>query len=325
MAIYSVADLSTPPGLDPIDESSGEPVDKYRQVVEAKRLELLVRAIREYLRPKLLLGLDEVRELPGGTLVVTATAEQHEWIRRFLELQRRSEAPRLMFNTKQLRATKSELEALGLDGPTQMLPDEQHADQFIAKIESAGIETLASPRFLIGAGTPAYMDLFNEVAYVKRYDVVYVHPGPEAIVDPVIDVIKEGTHCELAGIEIEPGLYALEIEFERTEIERPIPTKEVRVTINATPVTISQPVVLTSQLSSTVLLRDGAGVWFRIPDGEQELLVIVKLDLVDSPPESRGPRDMDAECPVEDAERSSDEIVDEELPPGEQRAREVPR
>ena len=157
-----------------------------------------------------------------------------------------------------------------------MVPDKARADALSASFDATGFEVLSAPRLRIGSGSHAYMDVFNEVAYVKSYEVVYVHPGPQAIADPVIDVVREGTHCDLAGIEIEPGLYALDFEFERTEIQRPIPTKEIQVTIDAPPVTISQPTVLTSSLSSTVLLRDGAGVWFRVPDGERELLLMVQ-------------------------------------------------
>jgi hypothetical protein len=159
---------------------------------------------------------------------------------------------------------------------------------------------------------------------VKSYEVVYVHPGPQAIADPVIDVVREGTHCDLAGIEIEPGLYALDIEFERTEIERPIPTKEIQVTIDSTPVTISQPTVLTSSLSSTVLLRDGAGVWFRVPDGERELLVLVQMELVPAPDAADEPFFEKPDCPVEDDGDIEESVEEEPPPPGEQRARRVP-
>lgn len=287
--IYSIADLAVPPGRDARFGTSPESSDWERRL-RAERLDALAGAARSYVRPKFLAGLDELRVHDGTTWLVTGTEEHHAWIRSFLELQRDADAPMLHMETVQVRGDAEDLERIGFEGPTAVLEDGARTSQAFAAARDPhnGFDVLSAPRLLVSQATPASMSLLNKVSYVKSFDVVYVHPGPSAIADPVIDVVEEGTVHRMIGVQIEPGLYALDIELVRTEIERPIPTKEVQVTVDShAPLTISQPTVLTSKLSTTVLLRDGGGVWFRVPDGEREVLTIVRLDLV-TPAEAGG-------------------------------------
>lgn len=329
LAIYDVADLADPFRGGELDDDDTYEPDSFRGKLAADRLKLLARGVREYIRPKFVQGMDELHVHGSTTWVVSGTAEQHAWIRQFLSLQRDDDAPYLQFVTQQVRGTSEQFERLGFHGPTELLSDAASAQVATSALTSGGesLEILSSPKLSITQGTPAELAVMEQVAYVKSYEVVYVHPGPVAIADPVIDVIHEGLRNKFAGLQIEPGLYALDIEVERTEIERPIPTKQVQVAIDATtPMTISQPTVLSAKLSSTVLLRDGAGVWFRIPDGEQEMLILVQMDLVTAAEHEPGREFQDViDCPVERAGETERFGSDEDLPPDVQRAREVPR
>lgn len=328
LAIYDLTDLKAPPGMEMRSEDETPAGTRFRESIEADRVALLEKSIRNYVRPKLARGLDELQVHHQTIFVVTATDEQHAWIRRFLELQRAADAPFLMLESQQLSGSAEQFEQLGFQGPTQVLACAADAQQALAKLTNPQhrLERVSAPRMLISQGTPCEISLMDEVSYVKSYEVVYVHPGPVAIADPVIDVIREGIRSKFSGVQIEPGLYALDVEVERTEIERPIPTKEVQVAVEATtPVTISQPTVLTSKLSSTVLLRDGAGVWFRVPDGEQELLILVRMQLVSKPDPSNDAFFEAPDCPVDHTGEVDELEPPVELPPGERRAREVPR
>lgn len=327
LAIYDLADLKAPPGMDMRYEEESPDGSRFRERIEADRVALLEKSIRNYVRPKFARGLDELQVHQQTVFVVTATAEQHAWIRRFLELQRAADAPFLMLESQHISGSAEQIEQLGFLGPTQILADASEAQRALAKLEDPQRELVrvSAPRMVISPGTPCEISLIDQVSYVKSYEVVYVHPGPVAIADPVIDVISEGIRSKFSGVQIEPGLYALDVEVERTEIERPIPTKEVQVAVEVTtPVTISQPTVLTSKLSSTVLLRDGAGVWFRVPDGDQELLIMVRMQLMPKPARSTDTILERPDCPVEHDGDIEESIEVEPPPPGEQRARRVP-
>lgn len=282
IVIHDCSDLRRRPGISSADIASERDQDDFETQLERKRLALLERSIREHVRPSFLPGIDRLEVHGGTTFVVTGTAEQHAWIRRFLELQREEDASFLSITTHRVRAAAERLEALGFEGPSQVIADASDAHAAVRRLETAftAEERIGSPRFLIGQGTPAYISTTKDISYVKSYDVVYVHPGPTAIADPVVDVIQEGEQYEIAGTQIEPGLWVLEVELERTEVERPIPTEEVELTIDGPAVTIGKPSVQTSKLSTTVLLRDGGAVWFRAPDGDEELLVLVRMEVV---------------------------------------------
>ena len=348
VAIYEITDLAQPQMSRP-DPGESEAVRQFRdsyarrdrehlddphrdlesmsysERVEIERLDAVVAAIREYVRPKFLNGIDELNVHGRTTMVVTGTAEHHAWIRNFLALQRDRSAPFLMLQSHQVRASAEAFERLGFEGPTAIIEDPAEAGRVVETLVGAKevVEVLSAPQLMISQGSPAEVSVMNQVSYVKNYEVVYVHPGPTAIADPVIDIVQEGVFNRMIGMQIEPGLYALDIEVERSEIERPIPTKEIRVTVDVeTPVTISQPTVLTSKLSSTVLLRDGGAVWFRVPDGEQELMVFVQMKLVPIPPSDPLPAPKPEDCPVPDDPTIG--VEEQPLRPGERRAQDVP-
>jgi len=283
LGFYDMTDLLAPPG-EPAKEFLLDPERILeREEQETQRLELFAETIRKHLRPGLTRGLDVLQTQAGGMLLLTGTAEQHAWTRSFLDLQRAQELQLLHVDSRYLRGKGADFEAAGFAGPSEVWEDESLLPKALEQMASRTdkYELVTAPSLTVLPAQPAYISIMNQVAYVKSYEVVYVHPGPVAIADPVIDVIDEGFLFDLTGIQVEEGLYALELKFERTEIERPIPTKEIKVAIDtSSTVTISQPVVTSSKLSSTVLLRDGSSVWFRIPDGDSEMLITVHLSIL---------------------------------------------
>jgi len=282
LAFYAMTDLLAPPG-EPTKEFllSAEKL-REREEAEAARFALFTDTIREHVNPSLVQGLDEIQAVSGGTLVVTGTAQHHDWIRTFLDLQRDEPLQFLLINSSYLRGKGMHFKGAGFDGPSQVWESEGQLTNALATVSATeGVELVTAPKLMVLPTQHAEMSILKQMAYVKSYEVVYVHPGPVAIADPVIDVIHEGFVFDLTAIQVEPGLYALNLNFERSEIERPIPTKEVKVAVDVdSTMTISQPVVTSSKLSSTVLLRSGANVWFRIPDGEQELLITVQMTVI---------------------------------------------
>lgn len=260
LRIYALQDLSfrmsTGGTVETFDrkklsEAEMEELQRTRQR-EAEALEEMVRI---YMEPKFDTTDPEQRIRIGEghiALLLSATAEQHEWTAKFLESLRRSS---LCFEveTHVLTVPESSLAELALGDAPSILGDAAATTAFLEKAKKLKqIDLLQAPKILSLNGQRATISTMSQTSYIKRYDEIdLIEPQRQRIIDPVIDVAKQGLEWKLRAVALPDRSIGLQSDLEVSELVRPIPQKE-------TPYgKISVPEVRTKRVQSTVRLRPG--------------------------------------------------------------------
>jgi hypothetical protein len=226
-----------------------------------------------FVQPPLRQNLESVQPLKAGILAALLRGEQHDWVRRFLELQRREKGVLFLFEARILSLPPGVAEELGVQASHSRL--EEPPDLFVERAVDAGGNVLTSPRLLVHSGQRATLSVSNPVAYIKERNVVTVEPGGVTLVDPVIDVIQEGVLFEGMGVLVRPDVVGLDFSLTVTDIERPIPT------IEGPHGAISTPIVHTREVASRLAMALDATMVVPIgEEGGKDLVLLLTVGRV---------------------------------------------
>ena len=280
----------------------------------AERLEQLGRTLAELVRA--FAPLDEDRgdsvEVMEGFLILSAPSRVHSWVGDWLQLQRQQslidvsarfiEAPRGWFREQGLEQTLTVLE------PAQQ-------ERLLQAVSGGGtpLNVGFAPRLLTRSAQRANLSTLDRVAYVKEWQLVVVEPGGQELADPVVDTVEEGITMDVLGSLLPDGTIGLDLEVSRSKLERPIPTRKVRLRADSDrEVEVGLPSIDRITVASRVRLADGATLLFTMAgsDDDRDLGVLLRAKAV-QPSEVPGLEDVDAELrpPVRepDARRERDE------------------
>lgn len=279
--MHDIDDLVRPP------TGVGGEVDaerrKQQQELAAQHLITMVRA---FITPPFEADLDELAAPSPDTLVALCTQAQQDWIREFLDLQRRSQGRLIDVQTAIVRGPRgafgkllgTERSATTLGDPSVLPGLMQHFQQ------EAGFEVVSTPRLKILDRQRAQLSVLNEVAYVKEYRLRLIHPGDVELADPVVETIREGIEIEVIGTPIEDDLYALGVELDLTKLKRPIATRTVRVRAGQDgEAEVGMPEINTVAVESQLLLVDGATAVLLVasPTEDQDVAVFITIRITE--------------------------------------------
>lgn len=265
-------------------EAAVQPSAEELRDTAAKTLEA---AVRKYITPKLEGPSVELQLGRNGSLFAVLQPDQHEWLQRFLNAQRRFEAM-VVLQTRFIQLEAGELKKLGIDS-SAVLPTSADRDALVAKLTAAPntMNTMA-PSVLAFPNQRCNVSVLNQVAYIKSFTVQVVEPGRQEIADPEVAVIHEGLSLSVRATPIDTGVLALDLTFDCAEVVRPIKTRKVRLSTSApSEGEIGVPEVLSARIVSTVLVREGSSVVLSTPrQGEKkgDLVLVVTAERKPLPP-----------------------------------------
>ncbi len=299
VALYDIQDLvqDMAPSAFLLPESlEGEYVDRldaeHKKEVDAA-LSGLARAVRDHVVPPM-----DQKENPLGVqvvesrlLVVSGTAKQHEWVKSFLLRLRRGGTAMVKVETRCIEIPRGALAKLGAETPPMGAVGPEHERVVATVLQNAsqkkeGWTLTSSPQLVLRPLHEATLSVVNQMAYVKEWRVTMVQPEATLIADPVIDVIQEGYSFDFLVTPLPGERYAVDVEFWRAAVDRPIETRKVRVATDpATDNTISIPVVTRMTIESTFTAASGKAIAFVTPanDEDRDLLVWIQVSPITVP------------------------------------------
>jgi hypothetical protein len=265
------AHLDTKPFLLSLPRADAQ--QEMEQVRERETQDLIA-SIKLYLEPKYREHDAEQSLLAAapGVLVLRATDAQHAWVQRFFS-ELRQQTRSFHIETSVMTVLEGDLGALGLGDEPSVLGNAETQAAFLEKAKSLKqIDILQAPSIIALNGQRATMSTVSQTSYIKRYDEIdLIEPERKRIIDPVIDIAKEGLEWEMRALALPDGSIGLESELEVSELVRPIPQKE-------TPYgKVSVPEVRTKRVQSTVRLRPGQALVLRSnPTDGKRLVLLLK-------------------------------------------------
>ena len=278
--IHDIDDLVRPP------TGAGGELDaelrKQQQVLAAQHL---ITTVRAFIVPPFEADLDELTAPSPDTLVALCTRAQQDWIREFLDLQRRSQGRLIDVQTAIVMGPRgafgkllgTERSATTLEDPSVLAGLMQHFKQ------ESEFELVSAPRLMVRDRQRAQLSVLTEVAYVKEYRLRLIHPGDVELADPVVETVREGVEIEVIGTPLEDDLYALGVELDLTKLERPIATRKVRLRAGKDgEFEVGMPEVNTVAVESQLLLVDGATAVLLVasPTEERDLAVFITFRII---------------------------------------------
>ncbi len=264
IAIYDVRDLVEEPRAENPAASASVMRDRIESYMEIAR-ELMPRPY----------AADEPRlEAPSpGMIVLDGTSGQHEWMRQFLDLQRRSAFDLLMVDVQFAEMPDAAFESVFENGqPRVDLTDADLRDRIFTL---AGMEVLTSPRLTVRSGMRASITLARDVRYVKSYEVFeHVEPGDRTVEVPVIESLMDGLRFDGRATLVAESEVQVDFEMELNELQRPIREE-------STPLgPVGVPVVTSVEIGSTVTMKLGGTVAFPARHGERRLAVFLTVSRI---------------------------------------------
>jgi len=282
VVIYGITDIVAADA--PIDdEEVRDNPQSAATKAEARRLaatESFAEIARLYMKPKFERERDKLTVVGPGMLEATLGKEQVAWLDAFTELQRQTkkyveiqvrafEGPRGAFKDNGLKAASIVFEK---PAELELVAQRLGADKRITQV--------SAPRLVAFNRQKANIAVVNQVSYIKDWKVEIVEPGPQEIADPVIDVINEGFTIDARAVALEPRVFGLEVGFSSAWLERPIPTRKIRISAHSeNEVEIGEPVVRKVNFDSRMSLADGASIVFTTasPEPDKDLAIVVTL------------------------------------------------
>ena len=283
--VYEISDLAAAlcPEMPDIKEDPDVAALRKMDLMQESAV-LLGSTLRTYMKPVWKEKANAMEIIGGRNMLMTGTEEQHAWVNRFLQ-NLRDKPDQMMFGTvRYIEVPRGQLKKYGLEFATTLLEEKQVEDLLRKAMASEDVDILSGPRVLVRPICEATVSVLEEIAYIKTYEIRMIEPDKVLLADPVVDTVAEGYVLKLACTPLPDGLYGTAIDFNRSSIQRPIPTREIRLaTEPESKGTISSPAVTRISVSSTVLLEDGQSVAFTTPanDDEKDLIVIVHVKSVE--------------------------------------------
>ena len=247
----------------------------------------LTDAIRKHMAPKLEEPRDHLSCHDSGSFIqANLNAEQHAWLTRFLNVQRKFEAL-ISLEARVFQLESGELKKLGIDS-SAVLPKAEDRDALLAKLAAARSRTsTTSPRVLAFPNQRSHISVIKQVAYIKSFTTEVVEPGQREIADPEIAVIHEGLMLGVRATPLDEGILALDLALDCAEVVRPIKTRKVRLSTSApSEGEIGVPEVLSSRIVATMAVREGSSVVLSTPlqgDRKGELVLVLTAERVPNP------------------------------------------
>ena len=220
--------------------------------------------------------------LASTELLLQATAEQHAWVARWLQLLA-SETPGFMsVSTTILELPRGDLESLELGRPMGVATAAEARLLVGARqgaAERKGWNLLSAPRTMTRPFEKATVSILNQIAYIKEFEVNMSPDGASLVVDPIISVVQEGLSLDLCCGPIESGVLGLTVTLDRASVETPIASRKLRVSTHPpTEVEVQTPLVDHVKQSTWHRVPDGGLIYFTTPSDEadRDLLFLIE-------------------------------------------------
>lgn len=256
--------------------------------VEA-RAESLANEVRDYVA----IDAKNVHVVTPGVLAVLGTAEEHAALARFLEWQR-AMAESVLVEAEVWTAAAGTLTQLGFGGQSLLSPEGR--DPLVQRLLAAEAERIQAPRILLNPSSRrGTVSVGDQIAYIRDFDVEHDPRTRTTVADPVIDVVFDGLLLDVRITPLEADTLGASVELKLSRVTRPIPTREIELAPNASPVTLQEPDVRTTSVRTRVRMPDGHTAVLLAPDPEGEgelvlLLTLSRLDARETPWEPSGGR-----------------------------------
>ena len=282
VTLYDVADLSAPAppaGLEELLEGT--------QSERLEQTERLAELILDKRGGGMTIGLADAPA--PGVLRVEGDEAGLAFASRFLDAQRAHPEP-LIVTMSLIEVPRGGLADLGVEGSSALFEEPgAHAAFREGLLAAEGVDVISTPRVAVSPRQRADLEVSTQVAYVKDYELQLVEPGSVEILDPIIDVIEEGTSLSFDAVPMPGGVVELDVEVVYSQLERPIPTVKKRFGAGeGGEYEIGLPEVETVRLHSLLALRPGTAALFAsaAPDASRDFAVLLHLDV---PPRDRDP------------------------------------
>jgi len=234
--------------------------------------------------------VDRIEVVAPGQLAVCASADKLGWTGRFCELQRRAK-PLIDVQFSIVEAPRGAMKSLGIESATRTFDKPAEFDAFLARVKNLdGVNFLSAPRLVTFPRSLGSLSAGDPVSYIADWRMEIVEPGPRSIGVPTVATILDGLSVESRAFLVEENLFGLELKFTSTRVERPIPTKKIRIgTGEGHEVEVGLPVANKVGLDTRMKLADGAShVLVALSSDEgREVAVTVTLRRVEPGSEPR--------------------------------------
>lgn len=261
LKVYDVRDLLALPGGD--EEEAG-----------ASLIEMLRTFLPEGATP----AGGAIRFVRGGSIAAVLEDDRHQWLQDVLEWQRRAARQRVEVTVRVLTTTPAKAKELGLGTQPVLLTGADEGTAFLRRAQKdagAGLVTLGPvPCHPLQKKEVAAV---RQVSYVSGYQVHHrVEPRAATLLDPVVDVVQDGTRVELRPLVMGDGRIGLWLELTRMDLEEPIPSRQIEIGPTRTKVEIAEPRVTSFSVESALTARTAGTVVLPLPqrDGVQLVLLL---------------------------------------------------
>jgi hypothetical protein len=224
-------------------------------------------------------GLDSIRALPDGHIVVTGHQPSHEYTVDFLEAQRTCPSA-IVINFTMFEVPAGYLQILGIEGNSALFEDPAEFNKIMGVLETnEKVNLLSSPNVAVRPRGSAQIETINHISYVADYILQIVQPGNAEILDPVIDTVKEGLTVDVRAVPIPGGTVQFDLDVSYSLLQRPMRTVKTRIKAGDGPeVEISLPQVEKISLSSVLSLSPGsrALISSASPSADRDFVIVTQ-------------------------------------------------
>jgi len=264
-------------------DATGDPLLREARVLQGTTT--LASVIEANMEPAFDATLQSITVAGAGSLAIVATAQQHAWLARVLQLAQRT-TDLVQIETRWISGPRSSFERLGIKSSQSVLTPAELAT-LLGKLEPGKpgadeFTQLRAPGLVARNLQRASIETKSPIAYVKDWSVRTVQPGSREIAVPQIEEVADGEQMSLRALRIDLDLYRVHIDIEHSTVKQPIRT--TKVPLPAAPggeVEVALPEVEIVRLSADVKLASGAAAVLVTPlDDKHDLALIIKLSSV---------------------------------------------
>lgn len=267
--------------------------EKFRQLEREQRLRQATDALGDlielHMRPAFDARSQRVNVLNTGSLLVTASKEQHAWVAGFLERQRRGTGI-FEIEARFIEVERGAFRVLG-DRASWVFASTTEAQAALARVTGSKND-LAVPRVTTRALQLARVESTSEVSYVSDYQLRFVEPGARAVVDPVIDVVHEGIVLKARAFDLADDTIGLGLDAQKSQLKRPMRTVKRRITsVPESEVEVGQPEVQRVAFHADVALAPNGAALFVTADSDDahDFALLVTIRRASDPAPSTDP------------------------------------
>src|SRR5260221_11679908 len=226
--------------------------------------------LERWMKPPFDVAADHLEVVAPGRVSLVATEAQLDWADRFCRLQR-AETDLVFVQIHIIEGAPGMLKSLGVDAGTKTLGRPAELESLLAQAKNLNaVDMSVCPRLLTRARQQATMSTGESISYVKDWRMETVEPGPRDIAVPTIGNPFRGHEIEATPLPIERGMYGLDLKFTTSKVERPLPTKKLRIGSGAgQEVEVALPVSQQVSLKTRISLAEGGSVVFGMMSSDE--------------------------------------------------------